>query len=379
MGNSFDDMLKERLTKEKFVIPESYDEAVEKTIQEMEKDNKINLWKWMARHKLIRAAVVFLALVSASVSAMAAISAYQKRMQSIPKRVVEKYNEDVQTVQADADSFSRALSEMEEKELVRLREAYEKSLKFPEREILQAESREEIPENALCFVAKESKFYLPIEKLTEEEMLEIIDLQEKRAYSVAKKNQTDHANDVNGDVRTSLEKTAKQAIHRVYEVNEKELDLLESNSNYNGEELLYSCKGIHFSVFLTRDGIAERIISEKDGVDAHKNDQEIENLLWAKISKLTERRVRFFTGRKVKKKSAYSVMNGKKSAKGTISFYCELSDGTGCVAVYSIARGEIYDIYTESMDAMKKDIEERKVHAEKVGFLYKRLKNINFK
>lgn len=377
MSSAFDDVLKERFQKEQLEIPKSYDEAVEETIRNLEDGRKESLWEWVLKHKVISAAILILALISTSVSTMAAIGAYQRRLQSMPETVVEKYNHDVQSVRVDADTFSRDLTETEESELLRLREEYERSLKFPKKEIIQVESGEQVPANELCFVASESKFYLPDTDLTEEELLEIIDLQEKRDYSVGKKNQINDAEqNSEKEERADLEWSAKEAIHKIYEIEEQGLVMTEMNPLDDGEkELLYSAGDLQFAVYFAGDDTLERIIFSKEDVDAHKDNLEIAHLSWKRISKLVNKRVQHFTGGKITKKSAYSLMNGKKSAKGTISFYCELSDGTGCVAVYSIIQSEIYDIYTESIDAMKKDIDERKNKALNADLSYTLLKN----
>ena len=224
-------------------------------------------------------------------------------------------------------------------------------------------------------MSSESRFYLPDRTLSEEELLEIIDLQEKRDYSV----RTEHSNaekaQTAGKEKAYLEVSAKAIIHKVYEMEEGSLALTEMNLLDDGEtELLFDAGDFLFSVYFSDSDVPERILLSKKDMDAHKNDVEIEKLSWEALSKQVDQRVQLFTGETICRKSAYSLMNGKKSAKGTISFYCELSDGTGCVAVYSMALKEVYDIYTESLDSMKKDIADRKDRAGDAGYSYKLLK-----
>ena len=77
----------------------------------------------------------------------------------------------------EADAYSRKLTDSEEEKIISLRKQYEKEGKFPQKEIKQVKSNENIIEQELYFVTEESKFYLPERTLTEEEMLQIIDLQ----------------------------------------------------------------------------------------------------------------------------------------------------------------------------------------------------------
>lgn len=76
---------------------------------------------------------------------------------------------------ADADTFSRELSEKEQKRLNELAEKYKTEGLFPERNILQISDKSEIVSDQICFLAQDSTFYLPEMALSDEQMLELID------------------------------------------------------------------------------------------------------------------------------------------------------------------------------------------------------------
>ncbi len=92
---------------------------------------------------------------------------------------------------ADADTFSRELSEKEQKRLNELAEKYETEGLFPEGSILQISDKSEIVSDQICFMAQDSTFYLPETALSDEQMLELIDFYAKRDYSVTAQGQKD--------------------------------------------------------------------------------------------------------------------------------------------------------------------------------------------
>lgn len=64
------------------------------------------------------------------------------------------------------------------------------------------------------------------------------------------------------------------------------------------------------------------------------------------ISKKMRKRVEVFTGKKMDTQSSYGMMEDSgELAHGTISFYHQMMDGSVCVAVYSTAYDDLYDMY----------------------------------
>ena len=66
--------------------------------------------------------------------------------------------------------------------------------------------------------------------------------------------------------------------------------------------------------------------------------------------------------------------NKENLAYGTISYYCQMSDGSGCVAVYSTAYDDLYDIYTIDKKTMMQAIKEQKTKAREKGYTYQEIK-----
>ena len=92
---------------------------------------------------------------------------------------------------ADADTFSRELSQKEQKRLNELAEKYQTEGLFPDGSILQISDKSEIVSDQICFLAQNSTFYLPEKALNDEQMLELIDFYAKRDYSVTAQGQKD--------------------------------------------------------------------------------------------------------------------------------------------------------------------------------------------
>lgn len=119
------------------------------------------------------------------------VSAYVKslvreRMEALPVEEVKKVVKITDTSDAEADSYSREYSEKEKERRKQLYQQYIEGV-FPEKSIPVAENAEAATDYEFCFLAPESRFCLPNRELTDEEILEIIDFEEKRDYGLQKR------------------------------------------------------------------------------------------------------------------------------------------------------------------------------------------------
>ena len=194
MKKSMDEWLREGLTDREYQIPHSYEKKLEQTIKEIENSKVIHRAGCFSRFAVNKAAgvVIFVFLLSAvSISSYAAVNLFRDRMSSMSEIERQNYNNDIQNCKVDEDVLSRELTVEDRERIAVLREQYEKEGKFPQKEIQQMKRNEGIVADELHFVADESKFYLPDRAMTEEEMLQMIDLQEKRDYSVRQQNEAE--------------------------------------------------------------------------------------------------------------------------------------------------------------------------------------------
>lgn len=171
-------------TMERIHISKEMQEAI--IVNLMKKQTETGTYKagsWKKIAATAAAAVLAVGIVGLSVQAVVD-NIVRARMESMTKEEVQSIEEMIQeqrTVQADG--FSRAYSESEEARLEELCASYENGL-FPDGEILQVDSAEAVTEGALCYVVSTGEFYLPDRELTDEELLEIIDFQQKMRYAV---------------------------------------------------------------------------------------------------------------------------------------------------------------------------------------------------
>jgi len=166
------------------ISPEMQEEVIMNIQKRMEHGNKntgARNWRWMAT----AAAAFVLAAGVASFPVRAFVaSVVQERMESVPEEEMKDLNDMVQSQHdVQADGFSRAYSDSEKKRSQALWQAY-KNGTFPEKVIAQADSAEDAPEGALCYIRTTGVFNLPAQEMTDEEMLQIIDFQNKMSYAV---------------------------------------------------------------------------------------------------------------------------------------------------------------------------------------------------
>lgn len=150
--------------------------------------NKVESGKkrtWNVRRMAATAAAFVAAAGVLSFPVRAAVTNLVKeRMESVPKAQMTELNNMVQAQPVQADGFSREFTKKEWARFKELHQAYENGT-FPEGVIAQADNAAAAPKGALCYIRATSFFNLPAQELTDEEMLQIIDFQNKMAYAVA--------------------------------------------------------------------------------------------------------------------------------------------------------------------------------------------------
>ena len=382
MKKSMDEWLREGLTDREYQVPHSYEKKLEQTIKEIENRKVIHRAGRFSRFAVNKAAgavlIVFL-LSAVSISSYAAVNLFRDRMSSMSETEKQNYNSDIQNCKVDEDVFSRELTLEEREQIAVLREQYENEGKFPQKEIRQIKTNEGTVADELYFVADESKFYLPERAMTEEEMLELIDLQEKRDYSVQQQNPAGISEEQKGqsagEPDAGLEQLSVETVAKLYELAEPELEVVSNNV----EDLCYEVaekEGGSYFVYYSAEHAIERVVYKKKGVSAHQSGVRSESLHIKKISKKMRRRVERSTGKEIDSQSCYSMLKDSGELEyGTVSFYYQMTDGSGCVAVYSAVYGDLYDIYgLDDAKAVRQQIREKEQLSGKTGVRYREIK-----
>lgn len=378
MSKSIDELLREKLTGTKYNIPESFDVKLNETINEIEnceirKGSKHIMW--LLTNKAAGVAIFVLMLSAISISSYAAVNLFQARMNAMPEKVRENYNNDVQGSSVEADVYSRNLTDSEEERIMNLRKQYQKEGKFPKKEIKQIKNSENMVKDELYFAAKESKFYLPDRTLSEEEMLEIIDLQEKRDYSVQQQTATSDKSDKEVKRNDKLEKKSIEVVAKLYNLKEKVLKIV--STDLVDDCYVYTIKedNTFYSVYCSKEDEIERVILKRDNLSAHRSGVKRKTLKTKKISEQLKEKVEVFSGKKIDSYSAYCLIDNQENlVYGTVSYYYQMSDGSGCVAVYSMAYQDLYDLYTINNAAMVQEIQEKIKKAKGRGYTYQLIK-----
>lgn len=167
-------------------IPEDMQKKIIQNLCRQTVDGKYK-YKYKAknfRKMLLTAAAFLLVIGTVSIPVQAGIRYLVKqRMESVPKEEIKAILEMQKSQPIPADSFSRDYSQAERDRMAELFRSYQNGT-FPEGELLMLEADERIPEDVLCYRKDTGCFYFPDRSLTDEELLQIIDFNYKRDYSL---------------------------------------------------------------------------------------------------------------------------------------------------------------------------------------------------
>lgn len=156
----------------------------------------------------------------------AAVDKYHEHLQSMSQEEQKQLNHMTQAQREDADHYSRKLSSQEQKRKELLQKEYKKGT-LPETKLKEVDSQKEVKANGgkeVVYCRANSTFYLPKSELTDEQLLQIIDFNERRDYALAKQNQADRARAAQRPVDETANKltedqaieAAKQYVSKIY-------------------------------------------------------------------------------------------------------------------------------------------------------------------
>jgi anti-sigma28 factor (negative regulator of flagellin synthesis) len=138
------------------------------------------------------AAIAVVCLLMTSVTVVAAINYVRQRMENLSQEEIDSYNTGLQDSAANADSYSRQLTDYEKERMEELKTEYENGT-FPVQTLTIVETKADAESGVeFYFVEDTSLFVLPSRELTEEEMLEIIDFYYSRDYSLTEKSEQEN-------------------------------------------------------------------------------------------------------------------------------------------------------------------------------------------
>lgn len=169
------------------------EQAKQKIIKNCIKERHVNN-KVFLHSKQIAAALVIGILCTTSLTTYAAVSAYQAYMEKMSQEEVQERYDNIQEGNKERDSFSRELSVTERERMEQLLTEYQQGLRFPEKSMYcfdgskEAVAGEKVTADnkytAISYDYSNMIFYIPEHELTDEELLQIIDVWEKGNYSL---------------------------------------------------------------------------------------------------------------------------------------------------------------------------------------------------
>ncbi len=361
MKDKLDLDIKKELMSSKPQIPNGYYEKVRKNLDELE-NYKTNREKSTGMLKI--ACILALFLVVGVGTTYAAINYKNERLKEMNEEEISEYNEQVQNVAVDKDSFSRGFSEIEKKRLKELEKDYEQKGVFPEKSILKVEKKEQISDNELFFCVDESKFYLPERMMTDEELLEIIDFYIKRDFSLESMT-IENTESVNHDIETEsvIIQNAKQNTEKFFAVHLEEEYQIEYGDIT--DQVVFDMEEGNAIVLLdAKDHAISEMRLSIDGMYAEGMTFEqfdyykVYEILKGKLCKLSEKSI-----------SAAKVMyveseNGDLY-HGMVRYIFELEDGSGYVINYSLnLQREYYLRYFEKIKSYENYVDKDSVEVD---------------
>lgn len=212
----------------------------------------------MFRYSKAAAVVVGIAVCSmVSLTAYAAVSAYRARLKAMDKEEMQELYDTEIVGNGEAYRYSRKMTESEQERMKLLRYEYENGL-FPEGEISK-----EVVEGGFYYDIATRTYMLPERELTDEEILQILDMWAKVDYSLQQINkEKEETGEIYAKEETvsgeAVEVTADNAAYlRAKEIVEGvcEMDLgnCEVEITYHDSDTVTGSEGYYFVVFYKED------------------------------------------------------------------------------------------------------------------------------
>lgn len=184
MKDKFEQDLFDMAKREKLVVPDAVYAKVDDTLDGItthERFFRMNLKKSLAL------AAVFVMLFSVTVSA--AVGALRQRMEAMNEQEMEEYFVNIYTAKIGVDSYNRPYTDAEKTRMKELRLAYEEEALFPAGILTMISEPEEYKGRGVAFYGNTATFFFPNKEMSDEELLQIIDFQYKRDYSLKVMNE----------------------------------------------------------------------------------------------------------------------------------------------------------------------------------------------
>lgn len=378
MNKIIDEKIRTRLLDNDIKLPEECRKRINDTISGL---SDKSIYK---RHMQFRsaAAVIAVCLLMTSITVYAAVDYVKQRMESLSEEEKDDYYEGLQASTADADSYTRELTESENDKMEELKAKYENG-QFPEKTLTVVKTQADAEKSAeLYYVEDTSLFVIPARELTDEEILEIIDFYYCRDYSLMEKVNQESKTADNTDIvevkigvdEDKAVELAKTVVSDIYGTDCTGFDItVEYDDSYgNIYNVTLNDQEIMADYSVTVDADQESItevsfIRQEDysvtgiAVDRDKFTAKYEDALDILTTKLKiEKPI-------IKSTCEYNHYEDGSLERGVVSYLFELDDGTGYVIKYSCTYDVFFNIFETDYDKYRQTMDQNEGNRKKRG------------
>lgn len=306
------------------------------------------------------ASIAVCVLISVPVIA-SVTSTVLERMQLMSKEEVKYLNEMVQSQTSEADSFSRKLTEDEIMRKKELLQEYTYKAKSPISRIALIDGEDQKLSKELCYNVENSIFYLPERDLTDEELLQIIEFNEKRDYSLQVMNEVDKIVVDMGTVEDmGIMERAKYMINTIYGVTTENMkNTIEYDENTGQYDVTFIEETREFSLRINDKDLKVSSISAdlQKQLSSYsvvtKEIAENEKVLYEKSIDILDNILN--VNQEVKSAWCnYFIGDGGRGQDRKLHYLFELEDGSGYIFRYAKEEGTLYEfIYMNNFSNYK--------------------------
>ena len=374
-----DRKIREHVKTHPVILPEDYETMVQDQIRKCceEKVQMNTSLKKQRKKKMAAAACIMLCIgVCGAGGVRAGMNYAKQRAEQTSEKEQESLWKDA--AKADADTFSRELSEKEQKRLNELAGKYETEGLFPEGSILQISDKSEIVSDQICFLAQDSTFYLPETTLSDEQMLELIDFYAKRDYSVTAQGQKDAEEaEISADVtEISQEEAVEKAsdlLSRLYGIDadtlaiktEHDQALDENGETFTTDHIFYrdEAAGISYLVSVNlQNGEIKTVSAEKDAGSNYSKEIAEDAAQYQNFYSEAEKMANAYMGENtawIAGRIEYMRDEDHVLGTGIVNYIFE-TDTDSCVISYSCAQQYFYQVRYFTKDELNSYLADEK-------------------
>ena len=385
MNNELDEMIREKFTQDAEPLPESYEERVESILDELPEDSVPKgfvryYWKTVA-------AIMAVILAVTAPAAVAGVKSYIAHLNQMEPEELVQMHDGIQHSQGEADGYSRELLPSERERMKELRESYKTGLYFPERELMQVKTEKQRKPGEFCFCYENSTSYVPETEMNEEQLRQIVDFQYRRDFALEKANEDsegkqkssgEDAAEPDGEIgqQEVFVKIAADTLASLYDI-QTDGAACETEEEDGQVCVQYAKKDWSYDAEVRMDKEQRKILcisltdkaqaDYQEGIPVKKKEY---RQMGAKIRGMAGRlvpdeRIQQITVR-------YTCTENNTLAKGIVTYYVEVQDGSGYQFVYNMNTRHVSLItYVPDLENWIKGDKEQSVSMRKRGMYQK--------